>query len=110
MMLENWHPLGVIGVITAFNFPVAPYFWNFTIASICGNACLWKGAPSTPLTGVACTRFILILYFNIVFEHVIRFLSPHLITKLILILVCNDITYYIILQYSYSVVNSTITD
>lgn len=56
MMLENWHPLGVVGVITAFNFPVAPYFWNFTIASICGNACLWKGAPTTHLTGVACTR------------------------------------------------------
>ena len=58
MMLENWHPLGVIGVITAFNFPVAPYFWNFTIANVCGNACLWKGAPTTPLTGVACTKYV----------------------------------------------------
>ena len=58
MMLEQWHPLGVIGVITAFNFPVAPYFWNFTIASVCGNACFWKGAPSTPLSHIACTRLV----------------------------------------------------
>lgn len=58
MMIEQWHPLGVCGVITAFNFPVAPYFWNFTIASVCGNACIWKGAPSTPLTHVACTRLV----------------------------------------------------
>lgn len=56
MLLEQWNPLGVIGVITAFNFPVAPFGWNAAIALVCGNCCLWKGAPTTPLTSIAITR------------------------------------------------------
>merc|ERR1712136_485187 len=55
MLLEQWNPLGVIGVITAFNFPVAPFGWNAAIALVCGNCCLWKGAPTTPLTSIAIT-------------------------------------------------------
>lgn len=58
MLLEQWNPLGVVGVITAFNFPVAPYFWNFTISAMAGNTHIWKGAPTTPLTHIACTRLI----------------------------------------------------
>ncbi|KAI0216241.1 Alpha-aminoadipic semialdehyde dehydrogenase [Lamellibrachia satsuma] len=58
MLLENWNPLGVVGVITAFNFPVAVYGWNSSIAMVCGNTLLWKGAPSTPLTSIAVTRIV----------------------------------------------------
>ncbi|XP_052796221.1 alpha-aminoadipic semialdehyde dehydrogenase-like [Mya arenaria] len=57
-LLEQWNPLGVVGVITAFNFPVAVYGWNSAIAMVCGNCMLWKGAPSTPLTSVAITKVI----------------------------------------------------
>ncbi len=56
-LLECWNPLGVIGIITAFNFPVAVYGWNSAIAMVCGNTMIWKGAPSTPLTSVATTRY-----------------------------------------------------
>lgn len=55
-MMEVWNPLGVCGVITAFNFPVAVYGWNAAIAGICGNAIVWKGAPTTNLTSVAVTK------------------------------------------------------
>ncbi|XP_041369169.1 alpha-aminoadipic semialdehyde dehydrogenase-like [Gigantopelta aegis] len=58
MLLEQWNPLGVVGVITAFNFPCAVYGWNSCIALITGNAVLWKGAPSTPLVSVALTRIV----------------------------------------------------
>ncbi|MGD8377385.1 MAG: aldehyde dehydrogenase family protein [Acidobacteriota bacterium] len=54
-MFEQWHPLGVVGVISAFNFPVAVWSWNAAIASVCGDAVLWKPASKTPLTAVACT-------------------------------------------------------
>merc|ERR1712012_1140641 len=57
-LLENWNPLGVIGIITAFNFPVAVYGWNSAIAMACGDAMLWKGAPTTPLTSVAITKVV----------------------------------------------------
>ncbi|KAG9292214.1 hypothetical protein G9A89_023934 [Geosiphon pyriformis] len=57
-MLEQWNPLGVVGVITAFNFPVAVYGWNSTIALVCGNTVLWKGAPTTNLTSVAVTKIL----------------------------------------------------
>ncbi|XP_064412361.1 alpha-aminoadipic semialdehyde dehydrogenase [Latimeria chalumnae] len=57
-LLEQWNPLGLVGIITAFNFPVAVYGWNNAIAMICGNVCLWKGAPTTPLTSVAVTKII----------------------------------------------------
>uniref|UniRef100_A0A673JZB5 Aldehyde dehydrogenase domain-containing protein n=1 Tax=Sinocyclocheilus rhinocerous TaxID=307959 RepID=A0A673JZB5_9TELE len=57
-LIEQWNPVGLVGVITAFNFPVAVYGWNNAIALICGNVCLWKGAPTTPLTSVAVTRIV----------------------------------------------------
>ncbi|XP_052283343.1 alpha-aminoadipic semialdehyde dehydrogenase-like isoform X2 [Dreissena polymorpha] len=57
-LLEQWNPLGLVGVITAFNFPVAVYGWNSAIAMVCGNCLLWKGAPTTPLTSVAVTKVI----------------------------------------------------
>ena len=56
MLLEQWNPLGTVGVITAFNFPVAVYGWNSAISMVTGNTVLWKGAPSTPLTSVAITK------------------------------------------------------
>ncbi|WP_223668896.1 L-piperidine-6-carboxylate dehydrogenase [Kangiella shandongensis] len=52
-MYEQWHPLGVTGVISAFNFPVAVWSWNAFIAAVCGNTVVWKPSPKTPLTGVA---------------------------------------------------------
>ena len=53
-MYEQWHPLGVVGIISAFNFPVAVWNWNTALAWVCGNACIWKPSEKTPLTGVAC--------------------------------------------------------
>ena len=55
-MREQWQPLGVVGVITAFNFPVAVWSWNAAIAAVCGDATLWKPASGTPLTAIAVTR------------------------------------------------------
>ena len=52
-MMETWHPLGVIGVITAFNFPVAVWSWNTALALVCGDACVWKPSEKTPLTALA---------------------------------------------------------
>jgi aldehyde dehydrogenase (NAD+) len=52
-MYEQWHPLGVVGVITAFNFPVAVWAWNALIAAVCGDCIVWKPSPETPLTAVA---------------------------------------------------------
>ena len=52
-MMEQWHPLGPIGVITAFNFPVAVYAWNAALAAVCGDTILWKPSPRTPLCSVA---------------------------------------------------------
>jgi len=57
-LVENWNPLGVMGIITAFNFPVAVYGWNSAIAMAAGNTMIWKGAPTTPLTSVAITRCV----------------------------------------------------
>ncbi len=53
---EQWHPLGVVGLITAFNFPVAVWSWNTALALVCGDAVLWKPSSKTPLTALACTR------------------------------------------------------
>jgi aldehyde dehydrogenase (NAD+) len=53
-MMETWHPLGVVGVISAFNFPVAVWAWNFALAIVCGNAVVWKPSEKTPLTALAC--------------------------------------------------------
>jgi aldehyde dehydrogenase (NAD+) len=52
-MMENWHPLGVCGVITAFNFPVAVWSWNAALALVCGNPVIWKPSEKTPLTALA---------------------------------------------------------
>lgn len=52
-MYEHWHPLGIVGVISAFNFPVAVWSWNAFVAAICGNTVVWKGAPQTPLCTLA---------------------------------------------------------
>ena len=53
---EQWHPLGPVGIITAFNFPVAVWAWNAMVAAVCGDSMLWKPSAKTPLTAVAVTR------------------------------------------------------
>ena len=53
-MMEQWHPLGVVGVISAFNFPVAVWAWNFSLAIVCGNTVVWKGSEKAPLCSIAC--------------------------------------------------------
>eukprot|EP00052_Salpingoeca_macrocollata_P022294 m.193392 g.193392 ORF g.193392 m.193392 type:complete len:551 (-) comp21764_c0_seq1:1528-3180(-) len=58
MLLEQWNPLGVVGIISAFNFPIAVFGWNNAISLTGGNVNLWKGAPTTPLTSVATTRVV----------------------------------------------------
>jgi aldehyde dehydrogenase (NAD+) len=55
-MLEQWHPLGLVGVITSFNFPVAVWCWNSALSAVCGNSTIWKPSGQTPLTAVATTR------------------------------------------------------
>ena len=55
-MYEQWHPLGIVGIITAFNFPVAVWSWNAFIAAICGNINIWKPSPKTPLCSVAVQK------------------------------------------------------
>ncbi|MBS2210985.1 aldehyde dehydrogenase family protein [Carboxylicivirga mesophila] len=57
-MYEQWHPLGIVGIISAFNFPVAVWSWNSTIAWICGNVCIWKASEKTPLTALVCQKLI----------------------------------------------------
>ena len=52
-MMETWHPLGVVGIISAFNFPVAVWSWNAALAFVCGDACVWKPSEKTPLTALA---------------------------------------------------------
>ncbi len=57
-MYEQWQPLGIVGTISAFNFPVAVYSWNAFISAICGNITIWKPSPKTPLCGVAVQKII----------------------------------------------------
>jgi aldehyde dehydrogenase (NAD+) len=57
-MYEQWHPLGIIGIISAFNFPVAVWSWNAMIAAVCGDVCVWKPSEKTPLTAVACQKIV----------------------------------------------------
>ena len=57
-MYEQWHPLGVVGIISAFNFPVAVWSWNAMIAIVCGNVCIWKPSEKTPLSAVATQNII----------------------------------------------------
>jgi aldehyde dehydrogenase (NAD+) len=52
-LLEQWHPLGAAGIVTAFNFPVAVWSWNAALAAVCGDVCLWKPSPLTPLCSIA---------------------------------------------------------
>jgi len=62
-MYEQWHPLGIVGIISAFNFPVAVWSWNSMIALVCGDVCVWKPSEKAPLCGVACQN---------IFKEVIR--------------------------------------
>ncbi|MBL9199907.1 MAG: aldehyde dehydrogenase family protein [Opitutaceae bacterium] len=55
-MMEQWHPLGVVGIISAFNFPVAVWAWNSALAAVCGDATVWKPSEKTPLTAIACVK------------------------------------------------------
>ncbi|MEZ4955437.1 MAG: aldehyde dehydrogenase family protein [Saprospiraceae bacterium] len=57
-MYEQWHPLGIVGIISAFNFPVAVWSWNAMIAMVCGDVCVWKPSEKTPLCGVACQNIL----------------------------------------------------
>ena len=57
-MMETWHPMGVVGVISAFNFPVAVWAWNATLALVCGNAVVWKPSEKTPLCALACDAIL----------------------------------------------------
>ncbi len=55
-MYEQWHPLGIIGIITAFNFPAAVWGWNAMLGLVCGDVCIWKPSEKTPLTAFACQK------------------------------------------------------
>ena len=57
-LMETWHPLGVVGVISAFNFPVAVWSWNTAIALVCGDPVVWKPSETTPLTALACDALL----------------------------------------------------
>jgi aldehyde dehydrogenase (NAD+) len=57
-MMEQWHPLGVVGVISAFNFPVAVWSWNTALALVCGDPVVWKPSEKTPLTAIACQALV----------------------------------------------------
>lgn len=57
-MYEQWHPLGPVGIITAFNFPVAVWSWNAAIAWVCGDVCIWKPSEKTPVCAVVCQKII----------------------------------------------------
>ena len=58
VMREQWHPIGIVGIISAFNFPVAVWAWNTALAWICGDVCVWKGSEKAPLCTVACQNII----------------------------------------------------
>jgi len=58
VMREQWHPIGVVGIISAFNFPVAVWAWNTALAWICGDICVWKGSEKAPLCTIACQNII----------------------------------------------------
>jgi len=57
-MYEQWHPIGIVGIISAFNFPVAVWSWNSMIAWVCGDVCIWKPSEKTPLCALACQRIV----------------------------------------------------
>lgn len=79
-MMETWHPLGVVGLITPFNFPVAVWAWNFTLSTVCGNSTVWKPSEKTPLTAIACHHLFEKALLNFTTAHKIsEDLSPLLI-------------------------------
>ena len=57
-MYEQWHPLGIVGIISAFNFPVAVWSWNAALAWVCGDVCIWKPSEKTPLCAIACQNIV----------------------------------------------------
>lgn len=57
-MYEQWHPLGIVGIISAFNFPVAVWSWNTMLAWVCGDVCIWKPSEKTPLCSIACQNIV----------------------------------------------------
>lgn len=57
-MYEQWHPLGIVGIISAFNFPVAVWSWNAALALVCGNVCIWKPSEKAPISAVACQNLL----------------------------------------------------
>ena len=57
-MYEQYHPLGIVGIISAFNFPVAVWSWNVTLAWVCGNVCIWKPSEKTPFCSLACQKLV----------------------------------------------------
>ena len=58
VMREQWHPIGVVGIISAFNFPVAVWSWNTALAWICGDVCVWKASEKAPICSIACQNII----------------------------------------------------
>lgn len=79
VIYEIANPLGLVGVITAFNFPVAVHGWNFCLSFICGNATIWKPSPTTPLTAIATTKLL------------IKVLEKHQLPTALAALVCGDV-------------------
>ena len=57
-MYEQWHPLGIVGIISAFNFPVAVWSWNAMIAMVCGNVCIWKPSEKNLISAIATQNII----------------------------------------------------
>ena len=57
-MYEQYHPLGLVGIISAFNFPVAVWSWNAAIAWVCGDTCIWKPSEKTPISALACQHIV----------------------------------------------------
>jgi aldehyde dehydrogenase (NAD+) len=75
-MYEQWHPLGIVGIISAFNFPVAVWSWNAMIAMVCGNVTIWKASEKTPLNAIACiSLFKEVLENNNIPEGVVNIVS-----------------------------------
>src|SRR5437868_7139708 len=64
-LMEQWHPLGAVGIVTAFNFPVAVWSWNAALAAVCGDVCVWKPSPLTPL----CSAVVQSLCERVAKEH-----------------------------------------
>lgn len=63
-MYEQWHPLGIVGIISAFNFPVAVWSWNAALAWVCGDVCVWKPSEKTPLCAIACQNIVAEVFKN----------------------------------------------